>query len=124
MLLRRLGLAGIGTDEAARQECVDPGYAGSADARPHHPEARTLGGERTGLVGQLHFGDDAGAVIRQIDGGHFTDHHAAVLDLGFVRHQAFAGIERDGDDRAFLHPVANYQRGSYENRQDRHDPHQ
>ncbi|MNE06149.1 hypothetical protein D3C80_987310 [compost metagenome] len=44
-LFRHLRLAGIGPDETARKQRVHPGNPAHADARSHHPEARSPGSE-------------------------------------------------------------------------------
>ncbi|MCY1455852.1 hypothetical protein D9M71_730190 [compost metagenome] len=102
-------LPGIGADEIAGQQGIDAGDAAGANARAHHPEGRVFTGEVIGLFDQIHRGRHAFLVTAQFHRRHMADHHVAVLDLGFVGGQAFAGLEGDLDGRPLLQPVVHHQ---------------
>ena len=119
-----VGLANVGADVVARQQRIDARNTAGADAGAHHPELRILAGEGFGLLGQFDRGVDVSMIVGQFDLGDVADDHVAVPDFGLVGGQAIAGLESDGDRRAFLEDVVNDQRNAHQHRHDRHNPYQ
>jgi len=85
---------------------------------------RVLAGKGFGLLGEFDRGVDVSMVVGQFDVGDMADDYVAVSDFGLVSGQAIAGLEGNGDDRAFLKDVVNHQRNPDQHRHNRHDPYQ
>ncbi|MNE13646.1 hypothetical protein D3C80_1064880 [compost metagenome] len=117
-------LADVGADVIARKQGVDARHATGADARADYPELRVLAGEALGLLVELDGGVDVFLVVTQGHFGDVTDHHVTVAYLGLVGRQPRAGLEGEGDGRAFLHQVVHDQGKPDQHGHDGHDPHQ
>ncbi|MNQ95899.1 hypothetical protein D3C85_1114790 [compost metagenome] len=124
ILRAAIGLADVGADVIAGQQCVDAGHSTRTDTRTHHPELRVFAGEAFSLLGQFDGGVDAFLVVAQIHIRDMADHHVAVLDLGLVGGQPVTGLEGDRDGRTFLQDTVDHQRNAHEYRDNRHDPYQ
>ncbi|MNJ57773.1 hypothetical protein D3C77_533750 [compost metagenome] len=99
------GLAEVGTNEIAGKQRVDPGNAAGTNAWAHHPELGVFAGEVVSLLDQADGGGNAFLILTQLHRGDMTDDHIAVLDLGLVGGQPFAGLEGNLDSRPLLQPV-------------------